>query len=162
MCSSDLGRPYKDMPKAYVYRRTLVASCACKPAPWSLEAAAVHRRYAEEASELMADAAAKARRRYEAHLETTGAFPAQTPRQADESADLTLKTSLARSEPAPRDGDISADEAEPSNIVIGPPVGQRMMPPHRSRRSVHRRAAPMRPAKPQMTGFWGALFGKPD
>lgn len=41
------GRPYKEMKTAFGYRKALVKGCTCKPAPWSYEEAARHRRYEE-------------------------------------------------------------------------------------------------------------------
>ncbi len=40
------GRSYQSLPSAFRYRKALVAGCACKPAPWSPEAAARHQGYA--------------------------------------------------------------------------------------------------------------------
>jgi hypothetical protein len=48
------GRPYAQLPTAFLYRKTLVNGCSCKPAPWSAEAAARHQQYAAEASEAAA------------------------------------------------------------------------------------------------------------
>ncbi len=42
------GRPYSEMPNAFAYRKALVSSCTCKPAPWSREEAARHQSYAAE------------------------------------------------------------------------------------------------------------------
>ena len=47
-----LGRPYAQMPNAFLYRKTLVQGCTCKPAPWSAESAARHQGYKDEASAL--------------------------------------------------------------------------------------------------------------
>ena len=46
------GRAYAQMPNAFLYRKTLVQGCTCKPAPWSAETAARHQGYADEASAL--------------------------------------------------------------------------------------------------------------
>ena len=40
------GRPYAGLPNAFKYRKTLVANCACKPAPWSEAELARHQQYA--------------------------------------------------------------------------------------------------------------------
>ena len=40
------GRPYAERPNAFAYRKALVSSCTCKPAPWSREEAARHQSYA--------------------------------------------------------------------------------------------------------------------
>lgn len=45
------GKPYASLPTAFLYRKSLVEGCTCKPAPWSAEAAARHQGYAAEASE---------------------------------------------------------------------------------------------------------------
>ena len=45
------GKPYASLPTAFLYRKTLVEGCTCKPAPWSAEAAARHQGYAAEAHE---------------------------------------------------------------------------------------------------------------
>ena len=41
------GRPYKELPHAFGYRKALVSGCTCKAVPWSYEEAARHRQYAE-------------------------------------------------------------------------------------------------------------------
>ena len=46
------GRPYAQMPNAFLYRKTLVQGCTCKPAPWSAETAARHQGYKDDASAL--------------------------------------------------------------------------------------------------------------
>jgi hypothetical protein len=46
------GRPYAQLPTAFLYRKTLVAGCTCKPAPWSAESAARHQGYKDEARAL--------------------------------------------------------------------------------------------------------------
>jgi hypothetical protein len=52
------GRKYSDHPKAFAYRKTLVAGCTCKPAPWSYQESTRHQSYADqEASELEKDKA---------------------------------------------------------------------------------------------------------
>lgn len=60
------GRPYKDLPVAFGYRKALVDGCTCKPAPWTYQEAARHRSYAEEEKELLAYAREQAVRRYTA------------------------------------------------------------------------------------------------
>jgi hypothetical protein len=89
------GHPYAQMPNAFLYRKTLVQGCTCKPAPWSAEAAARHQGYAAQQSEV---AAAPDGRRYagqsagggwqgdgdgdgeiEAYLQRESAGPQQTP-----------------------------------------------------------------------------------
>lgn len=42
------GRPYSQMPNAFVYRKKLVEGCTCKPAPWSAESAARHQGYKDD------------------------------------------------------------------------------------------------------------------
>jgi hypothetical protein len=51
------GHPYASLPNAFRYRKALVEGCACKPAPWSAEAAARHQGYAAEAGAQAAQAA---------------------------------------------------------------------------------------------------------
>ncbi len=46
------GRPYAQMANAFLYRKTLVQGCTCKPAPWSAESAARHQGYKDEAAAL--------------------------------------------------------------------------------------------------------------
>jgi hypothetical protein len=48
------GRPYAQLPTAFLYRKSLVEGCSCKPAPWSAEAAARHQQYAAEDQALAA------------------------------------------------------------------------------------------------------------
>jgi len=164
------GQPYKDMPNAFGYRKSLVSGCACTPAPWSLEAAARHRGYAEEASELMAQAAAQARQRYEAHLQATGASTVQTRWQDEESASAGSDQNAdasGQSEPQleTQEVAISPDESAHSSVVIGPPL-QYAVGPRRGygqhKRSSQRRAAVRARYKPQATvsGLWG-WFAKP-
>jgi hypothetical protein len=50
------GRSYTELPNAFRYRKSLVEGCACKPAPWSAEAAARHQGYAAEGAQQAADA----------------------------------------------------------------------------------------------------------
>ncbi|MDX2290350.1 MAG: DUF2865 domain-containing protein [Hyphomicrobiaceae bacterium] len=40
------GQPYSDMKNAFLYRKTLVDGCACRPMPWSAAERARHLRYA--------------------------------------------------------------------------------------------------------------------
>ncbi|KAB2944139.1 MAG: DUF2865 domain-containing protein [Hyphomicrobium sp.] len=82
------GRPYAQMPNAFLYRKTLVAGCTCKPAPWSAEAAARHQGYKDEARAL-AEMGSDRDQRYagprgdggeiEAYLMREGGAPQQTP-----------------------------------------------------------------------------------
>ena len=44
---STSGRNYTELPNAFRYRKSLISGCACKPMPWSEEALARHRQYAE-------------------------------------------------------------------------------------------------------------------
>ena len=46
------GRPYAQTETAFLYRKTLVQGCTCKPAPWSAESAARHQGYKDEAQAL--------------------------------------------------------------------------------------------------------------
>ncbi len=46
------GRPYAQMPNAFLYRKALVQGCTCKPAPWSAEQAARHQGYKDDARAL--------------------------------------------------------------------------------------------------------------
>jgi hypothetical protein len=81
------GRPYARMPNAFLYRKTLVAGCTCKPAPWSAESAARHQGYKDEDQALAA--MRDSERRYagqasaggdiEAYLMREGEAPQQTP-----------------------------------------------------------------------------------
>jgi hypothetical protein len=91
------GRPYAQMPTAFLYRKTLVQGCTCKPAPWSAETAARHQGYKDEAAAL-AEMRRSSERRYagqavsaaegwqgdgdgeiEAYLQRESAGPQQTP-----------------------------------------------------------------------------------
>lgn len=42
------GRPYGQMPNAFLYRKTLVKGCTCRPAPWTAESAARHQGYKDD------------------------------------------------------------------------------------------------------------------
>lgn len=42
------GRKYAEEPNAFAFRKAVTAGCACKPAPWSKEAAERHRKYVAE------------------------------------------------------------------------------------------------------------------
>ena len=57
------GRPYAQLPTAFLYRKTLVQGCTCKPAPWSAETAARHQGYKDEAAAL-AEMRSSGERRY--------------------------------------------------------------------------------------------------
>jgi hypothetical protein len=57
------GRPYAQLPTAFLYRKTLVQGCTCKPAPWSAETAARHQGYKDEAAAL-AEMRSSSGRRY--------------------------------------------------------------------------------------------------
>ncbi len=50
------GRRYDEMPSAFVYRKTLIDGCSCRPMPWSASERARHNRYAyrEEALRIAA------------------------------------------------------------------------------------------------------------
>lgn len=50
------GRAYTQLPNAFRYRKALVNGCTCKPAPWSVEAKAMHQSYAAEAAQSKANA----------------------------------------------------------------------------------------------------------
>ena len=45
------GRPYRDLPKAFLHRAQYVADCACRGNPWDEAAVARHRAYAEAAKQ---------------------------------------------------------------------------------------------------------------
>jgi hypothetical protein len=81
------GRPYAQMPNAFLYRKTLVQGCTCKPAPWSAESAARHQGYKDDAralaemrqgSQRYADQA-NAGGEIEAYLMREGDGPPQSP-----------------------------------------------------------------------------------
>jgi Protein of unknown function (DUF2865) len=61
------GRRYASLPTAFLYRKNLVAGCACKPEPWSPQEAARHQGYAA------AQAAAGGGQADEAHGATAAA-----------------------------------------------------------------------------------------
>ena len=42
------GRPYAKLPTAFLYRKTLVAGCSCKPMPWSEAELMRHEQYATD------------------------------------------------------------------------------------------------------------------
>jgi hypothetical protein len=65
------GRPYAQLPTAFLYRKTLVQGCTCKPAPWSAESAARHQGYKDEASAL---AEMRAGRRYAGQANAGGGW----------------------------------------------------------------------------------------
>jgi len=48
------GRPYAQMPNAFLYRKRMVEGCTCKAAPWSAEAQARHEGYKAQEQELVA------------------------------------------------------------------------------------------------------------
>ncbi|MGE3515555.1 MAG: DUF2865 domain-containing protein [Hyphomicrobium sp.] len=154
------GQSYKDMPNAYNYRKALVSGCSCKPAPWSYEAVARHNRYAEEADELMADAVDKARQRYAAHLQATGAAGQQTPWQDKDAG--------AEGNAGEADDVVASDSDLDSKIVIGPPGPpiQYAKPPRRDyayRRRAGSAATRARYNKSQPSGLFGwSLFGSPN
>ena len=55
------GRKYADEPHAFAFRKAIAPGCACKPAPWSREAAERHKRFvAEEEARRAEQAAAEA------------------------------------------------------------------------------------------------------
>lgn len=43
------GRSYAHLPTAFLYRKKLVSSCTCRPAPWTASEIARHKRYAASA-----------------------------------------------------------------------------------------------------------------
>lgn len=45
------GRAYEHIDTAFLYRKTLVKSCTCKPMPWSYSARSKHAQYAADAAE---------------------------------------------------------------------------------------------------------------
>jgi len=81
------GRPYKQLSTAFLYRKTLVQGCSCKPAPWSAESAARHQGYRddEQAIAAMRDSSRQYAGRaapsgeIDAYLMREGGGPQQTP-----------------------------------------------------------------------------------
>lgn len=107
------GRPYSEMPNAFAYRKALVASCTCKPAPWSREEAARHQSYAAEA------------------------FAAQT------AIPAASQDTLAQLEPsmAPVEGDLAqpSDDGSIAAALPAAPLSYRIMKPVvRSKRHARR------------------------
>ena len=109
---SDLaGRKYAELPHAFAYRKALVQGCACKPVPWSEEAAGTHRKYAEiEAAELAKDKAfvvAKAANSEPVVAPATEAAAASEPpslvsdANGDGEADVTTAEPTVETTPAP-------------------------------------------------------------
>ena len=41
------GKPYRELPAAFLYRTRYLADCTCRPQPWEEEAAARHRAFAQ-------------------------------------------------------------------------------------------------------------------
>lgn len=55
------GRPYTELPNAFLYRKTRIDGCACKPEPWSEAALDRHRQYAAVEAARKAELAARMR-----------------------------------------------------------------------------------------------------
>jgi hypothetical protein len=55
------GMSYARLPNAFVYRKKRIASCSCRPAPWSHEERARHASYAEEQKRKIAEHEQRAR-----------------------------------------------------------------------------------------------------
>ena len=43
------GKPYRELPAAFLYRTRYLADCTCRPQPWEEEAAARHRAFSQAA-----------------------------------------------------------------------------------------------------------------
>jgi hypothetical protein len=41
------GKPYRELPAAFLYRTRYLADCTCRPQPWEEEAAARHRAFSQ-------------------------------------------------------------------------------------------------------------------
>ena len=52
------GRPYRNLPNAFLHRTKHVADCTCQGNPWDGEAVARHKAYAEAASQKLAEGSA--------------------------------------------------------------------------------------------------------
>lgn len=110
------GRKYSEQPKAFVYRRSRVEGCACKPDPWSYEEAQRHQSYADqEAIELAKDEAfVKAR---EAEVK---AAKADTKTQDVAAAEIAKPVP----EPAVPAADGSIDMTAAVQVALAPETGE--------------------------------------
>ena len=86
--SAGISSPYAQTTTAFLYRKTLVQGCTCKPAPWLAETAARHQGYKDDeraltdmrrSSQRYAGSTAAPSGEIEAYLMREGDGPRQTP-----------------------------------------------------------------------------------
>jgi hypothetical protein len=128
------GRRYRDLPTAFQYRKSLVAGCACKPAPWSPQEAARHQTYAMQAAhgvdpeEGVVDIVAERRRQALARAEREGSGPYYGEAQAAASSEEPITAPAPRpararvAAPAPAAAPVDLSEAYEEGYDAGPPV----------------------------------------
>ena len=100
------GRPYTELRNAFLYRKTRVEGCACKPEPWSEAALDRHRQYAAIEAERRAKLAAQMRPVYvAADMTPPSGGMASQPMQ------------VASAGPSPYPGDATPGEGAPLTIA---------------------------------------------
>jgi hypothetical protein len=108
------GRAYARLPVAFLYRKSLVSGCACKPEPWSESELDRHRHYAAE------EAAAKAK-------DDETARPAAMASDRSPAPAIAAVESDASTEPAPQrmahvePSRVHVPEVESEPVKRGPP-----------------------------------------
>ena len=129
------GRKYADTPHAFAYRKAIVASCTCKPEPWSAEENARHQSYADiEAGELAKDEAfVKARAAAAAANATAGDAAEAT---AVSEPDTKVSEPPAAEEPVVTTSKDATNTEGPAAETSAPPAVE----PKRPRNAVTRRA----------------------
>lgn len=114
------GRPYSSLPNAFLYRKSTVKGCACKPEPWDAAELARHRGYAAaaeaEQSRRLAEIEA---RKQQSVARTETRIASATPATAEPSTDPRLKA--PQPPPTADRNDAHVVAAESSNTPQLPP-----------------------------------------
>jgi hypothetical protein len=108
------GRPYSSLPNAFLYRKSTVKGCACKPEPWDQAELARHRGYAadEAEAEQSRRLAAGDARTQQSVMRTEAGIAAATPATDHPRADTALEPPQA---PTAGHDDAEVVAAQPSD-----------------------------------------------
>jgi hypothetical protein len=103
----DSGTRYRALPNAFRYRKTLVDGCACRPEPWSEEAARRHARYAAAAAPPAA----------ETSDESADVSESSRPAASDPSHEVAKPQPAVARRPAVQRQPVAARPAEPGTVA---------------------------------------------
>lgn len=97
------GHRYDELPSAFVYRKTLIDGCSCRPMPWSATERARHNRYAYR------DEVLRLATEREDRLKEQALHQAEVQRQTDQ----------AENGPVQADTPLESGAAQPGNPTLG-------------------------------------------